>query len=67
MAQVTLVGPDREAVGTVSIAGPAARLTPERMKEFALHLKVSEIADLWLARKVANFVSGHRSKRESVR
>jgi IclR family acetate operon transcriptional repressor len=67
MAQAILIGPDREAVGTVSIAGPAARLTRERMKEFAPHLAatVSEIEALWPARKVANFVTGHRSMRES--
>lgn len=67
MAQAILVGRARVAVGTVSIAGPAARLTQARMKEFAADLAVTvgEIADLWPSRQVANLVSGNRSTRGS--
>jgi len=61
MAQAIVVGRDRVAVGTISIAGPAARLTQERMEELApdLAATVSEIADLWPSRQVANFVTGN--------
>jgi DNA-binding IclR family transcriptional regulator len=67
MAQAILVGRDRVAVGTVSIAGPAARLTRARMKEFApdLAATVSEIADLWPSRQMANFVTGNTFTRAS--
>jgi uncharacterized membrane protein len=72
--QVTLVslglaipGRDGVAVGTVSIAGPASRFTPERMKEVApdLAATVTEIADLWPARHVMEFVSGNALKKYS--
>jgi IclR family acetate operon transcriptional repressor len=60
MAQAILVGQSRVAVGIVGIAGPAARLTQARMKEFAadLAVTVSEIADLWPSRQLANSVIG---------
>ncbi|TCV69304.1 IclR family transcriptional regulator [Neorhizobium sp. S3-V5DH] len=66
MAQAILVGRDRAAVGVISIAGPAARLTRERMEEFApvLDAIAVEIAELWPARQVVNLVNGN--KRDSV-
>uniref|UniRef100_UPI0018917A4F IclR family transcriptional regulator domain-containing protein n=1 Tax=Agrobacterium tumefaciens TaxID=358 RepID=UPI0018917A4F len=66
MAQAILVGRDRVAVGTISIAGPAARLTRERMEEFApvLDTIAVEIAELWPARQVVNLANGN--KRDSV-
>lgn len=61
MAHAILVGRDRVAVGTVSIAGPAARLTRERMEEIApdLAATANEIADLWPSRQVANLAIGN--------
>jgi DNA-binding IclR family transcriptional regulator len=60
MAQAVLVGRDRVAAASVSIAGPAARLTKARMKDFAPYLSetVSELADLWPSRQIASLVSG---------
>lgn len=68
MAQAILVGRSRTAVGTVSIAGPAARLTQARMKEFAADLAttVGEIAELWPSRQVADFVSGSAPTRRAI-
>jgi len=65
LAQAIRIGPDRIAVGTVSIAGPAARITPERMKEFApdLAATVNEIADLWPSRRFLDFVTGGGARR----
>jgi len=62
-----ILGRDGMAVGTVSIAGPTSRFMPERMKEVApdLAATVSEIADLWPARRVMEFVSGNALKRSS--
>jgi DNA-binding IclR family transcriptional regulator len=62
-----ILGRDGVAVGTVSIAGPASRFTPERMKEVApdLAATVSEISDLWPARRVTDFVSGNSLKKSS--
>ena len=64
---IAILGRDGIAVGTVSIAGPASRFMPERMKELApdLAATVSEIADLWPARRVMDFVSGSALKRSS--
>jgi IclR family transcriptional regulator, acetate operon repressor len=60
MAQAIIVGIDRVAVGTISIAGPAARITAERMREFAPDLDATarEIAELWPSRRVMDFVTG---------
>jgi IclR family acetate operon transcriptional repressor len=62
-----ILGRDGIAVGTVSIAGPTSRFSPERMKEVApdLAATVSEIADLWPARRVMDFVSGNAPKKSS--
>jgi IclR family transcriptional regulator, acetate operon repressor len=62
-----ILGRDGIAVGTVSIAGPASRFTLERMKEVApdLAATVNEIADLWPARHVMNFVSGNPLRKSS--
>jgi DNA-binding IclR family transcriptional regulator len=62
---MAILGRDGIAVGTVSIAGPASRFTPERMKDVApdLAATVNEIADLWPARRVMDFVSGTTLKR----
>jgi len=64
---LAIPGRDGVAVGTVSIAGPASRFTPERMKEVApdLAATVTEIADLWPARHVMEFVSGNALKKYS--
>ncbi len=64
---LAILGRDGVAVGTVSIAGPASRFTPERMKEVApdLAATVNEIADLWPARRVMNFVSGNALRKSS--
>jgi IclR family transcriptional regulator, acetate operon repressor len=65
MARAILAGVDRKAVATVSIAGPAARLTPARMEEFApdLEATTNEIADIWPSRRVMEFITGDRSVR----
>jgi IclR family acetate operon transcriptional repressor len=62
-----ILGRDGIAVGTVSIAGPTSRFTPERMKEMApdLAATVGEISDLWPARRVTDFVSGNSLKKSS--
>ena len=62
-----ILGRDGIAVGTVSIAGPTSRFTPERMKEMApdLAATVGEIADLWPARHVLDFVSGNALKKSA--
>ena len=62
-----ILGRDGVAVGTVSIAGPASRFTTERMTEVASDLAatVNEIADLWPARRVMDFVSGGALRRSS--
>ena len=62
-----ILGRDGIAVGTVSVAGPSSRFTSERMKELApdLAATVSEIADLWPARRVKDFVSGGALMRAS--
>jgi DNA-binding IclR family transcriptional regulator len=64
---LAILGRDGIAVGTVSIAGPSFRFTPERMKEVApdLAATVNEIADLWPARRVMDFVSGAAIKKSS--
>jgi DNA-binding IclR family transcriptional regulator len=56
---LAILGRDGVAVGTVSVAGPASRFTLERMKDVApdLAATTSEIADLWPARRVMDFVS----------
>ncbi|WP_207717441.1 IclR family transcriptional regulator [Caenimonas soli] len=50
----------RRAIGTVSVAGPAARLTPERMAAIApdVQATAAEIADLWPSRKVMEAMMG---------
>lgn len=50
----------RRAIGTVSVAGPAARLTPERMAAIApdVQATTAEIADLWPSRKVMEAMMG---------
>ena len=60
MAQAIVIGPNNLAVGTVSVAGPAVRLTSARMEELApdLAATVKEIGDLWPSRRVAQFVLG---------
>jgi DNA-binding IclR family transcriptional regulator len=44
----------RRAIGTVSVAGPAARLPPDRIAAIApdVQATAAEIADLWPSRKV---------------
>jgi DNA-binding IclR family transcriptional regulator len=60
-----ILGRDGAAVGTVSVAGPSSRFTLERMKQIApdLAATVNEIADLWPARRVMDFVSGNNAIR----
>jgi IclR family acetate operon transcriptional repressor len=50
----------RRAIGTVSVAGPVARLTPNRITEIAPDLKATaaEIADLWPSRKIMEATMG---------
>ena len=50
----------RRAIGTVSVAGPAARLTLERIAEILPDVKATaaEIADLWPSRKVMEGMIG---------
>jgi DNA-binding IclR family transcriptional regulator len=50
----------RRAIGTVSVAGPAARLTPERIPAIApdVQATAAEIADLWPSRKVMEAMMG---------
>ena len=50
----------RRAIGTVSVAGPVARLTPERLAAVApdVQATAAEIADLWPSRKVMEAMMG---------
>ena len=50
----------RRAIGTVSVAGPAARLTRERIAAIApdVQATAAEIADLWPSRKVMEAMMG---------
>ena len=50
----------KRAIGTVSVAGPVARLTSARIAEIAPDLKATaaEIADLWPSRKVMEATMG---------
>ena len=50
----------RRAIGTVSVAGPVARLPPERIAAIApdVQATAAEIADLWPSRKVMEAMMG---------
>jgi IclR family transcriptional regulator, acetate operon repressor len=50
----------RRAIGTVSVAGPVARLPPARIAEIApdVQATAAEIADLWPSRKVMQATMG---------
>jgi IclR family acetate operon transcriptional repressor len=52
------VGPDAPVVGTISVAGPSLRITPDRFDELAAALQATatEMAQLWPMhlRQVAN-------------
>lgn len=50
----------RRAIGTVSVAGPVARLTPERIAAIApdVQATAAEISDLWPSRKVMEATMG---------
>jgi DNA-binding IclR family transcriptional regulator len=50
----------RRAIGTVSVAGPVARLPPERLAAIApdVQATAAEIADLWPSRKVMEAMMG---------
>ena len=50
----------RRAIGTVSVAGPVARLPPERLADIApdVQATAAEIADLWPSRKVMEATMG---------
>lgn len=53
------------AVGTVSMAGPIARISRERMEQIApdVAATANEIADLWSSRRVIDFATGNGPRR----
>ena len=53
------------AVGTVSMAGPIARIPRDRMEQIApdVQATANEIADLWPSRRVVDFVTGNNLKK----
>ena len=60
-AACAIVDPQtRRAIGTVSVAGPVARLTAERIATIApdLQATAAEIADFWPSRKVMETMMG---------
>lgn len=60
-AACAIVDPQtRRAIGTVSVAGPVARLTPDRITAIAPDIKATavEISNLWPSRKVMEAMMG---------
>jgi len=61
MAVPVRYGNQNTVIGTLSIAGPAARITPERMQDFAAPLKAAA-AELGQASKASRFFRRARSQ-----
>jgi DNA-binding IclR family transcriptional regulator len=57
-------GPDAAVVGTVSIAGPMARITPERYEGLARRVRAAaeELALLWPVRDLAGLREPQREE-----